>query len=70
MRISYERYLDQILGGWIGKSMGGAVGARFEGNKSWIEIEPAEMVPEQMPPNADLDPQVHGPKQAAPRFND
>ena len=24
MRLSYERYLDQVLGGWIGKSMGGA----------------------------------------------
>ena len=58
MRITYERYLDQILGGWIGKSMGGAVGARFEGNKGWIEINPDEMFPDRMPPNDDLDLQV------------
>jgi ADP-ribosylglycohydrolase len=58
MRISYDQYLDQILGGWIGKSMGGAMGARWEGYKGWIEIKPDEMFPEQMPPNDDLDLQV------------
>lgn len=58
MQISYERYLDQIMGGWIGKSMGGAIGARFEGNKGWIEIDPSEMFPVKMPPNDDLDLQV------------
>lgn len=58
MRLSYERYLDKILGGWIGKSMGGAIGARFEGYKGWIEIKPEEMFPEELPPNDDLDLQI------------
>jgi len=58
MQISYDNYLDKILGGWIGKSIGGAIGARFEGNKSWIEISPDEMFPEKLPPNDDLDLQV------------
>ena len=58
MQLGYDRYLDQVLGGWIGKSMGGAVGARFEGNKGWIEIAPQEMFPDRMPPNDDLDLQV------------
>ncbi len=58
MELSYDRYLDKILGGWIGKSMGGAIGARFEGNKGWIEIAPEEMFPAEMPPNDDLDLQV------------
>ncbi|MDI7274559.1 MAG: ADP-ribosylglycohydrolase family protein [Anaerolineae bacterium] len=58
MRISYDRYLDQVLGGWIGKSIGGAVGARFEGHKGWIEIAPGEMFPKEIPPNDDLDLQV------------
>jgi ADP-ribosylglycohydrolase len=58
MHLDYERYLDQVLGGWIGKSMGGAVGARYEGNKGWIEISPDEMFPERMPPNDDLDLQI------------
>jgi len=58
MRLDYEVYLDKVLGGWIGKSMGGAIGARFEGNKSWIEIDPGDMFPAEMPPNDDLDLQV------------
>jgi hypothetical protein len=58
MQLSYERYLDQILGGWIGKSMGGAIGARFEGYKGWTELRPEEMFPSSMPPNDDLDLQV------------
>ena len=58
MRLTYERYLDQILGGWIGNSMGGAIGARFEGQKRWIEIEASEMFPPKLPPNDDLDLQV------------
>jgi len=58
MEISYDRYLDQVLGGWIGKSVGGTVGARFEGHKGWIEISPDEMFPEKLPPNDDLDLQV------------
>ncbi len=58
MQLSYTRYLDKILGGWIGKSAGGAIGARFEGTKGWIEISPDEMFPEEMPPNDDLDLQV------------
>ena len=58
MQLSYARYLDQILGGWIGKSMGGAIGARFEGYKGWIELAPDQMFPPTMPPNDDLDLQV------------
>jgi len=58
MQLSYDEYTDRILGGWIGKSMGGAVGARFEGYKGWIEITPQEMFPQELPPNDDLDIQV------------
>jgi len=58
MNLDYDTYLDRVLGGWIGKSMGGAVGARFEGHKGWIEIEAADMFPAKVPPNDDLDLQV------------
>jgi ADP-ribosylglycohydrolase len=58
LQLSYDRYLDMVLGGWIGKSMGGAIGARFEGYKGWIEIEASKMFPDTMPPNDDLDLQV------------
>jgi ADP-ribosylglycohydrolase len=58
MQLNYDRYLDQVFGGWIGKSMGGAIGARFEGNKGWIEIPSGDMFPAVTPPNDDLDLQV------------
>ena len=58
MNLTYDRYLDQVLGGWIGKSIGGTIGARFEGYKGWIEISPDEMFPDEIPPNDDLDIQV------------
>lgn len=58
MRISYHDYEQRILGGWIGKSIGGAVGARFEGNKNWIEVPPDQFMPDELPPNDDLDLQV------------
>jgi len=56
--LDYSRYLDAVLGGWIGKSIGGSIGARFEGNKAWIEIDPANFFPDSIPPNDDLDLQV------------
>ncbi|HIC89214.1 MAG TPA: hypothetical protein EYP04_07400 [Anaerolineae bacterium] len=58
MHLSYSDYLDKIYGGWIGKSAGGAIGARFEGFKGWVEINPAQLFPKTMPPNDDLDLQV------------
>lgn len=58
MILSYERYLDKVLGGWIGKSLGGTIGARFEGDKRWIEVEAKNLFPDEIPPNDDLDLQV------------
>ena len=58
MQLSYECYLDQIYGGWIGKSMGGAAGACFEGTKEWLDLRPEEMLPRVVPPNDDLDMSV------------
>lgn len=58
LSIPYERYLDAVLGGWIGKSIGGAVGARYEGYKGWVEVTADKMWPDKLPPNDDLDLQV------------
>ena len=58
MQLSYEQYLDKVLGGWIGKCIGGTIGARFEGNKDWVEILPDEMFPDVVPSNDDLDLQI------------
>ncbi len=58
MQITYADYFDRILGGWLGKCIGGTIGARFEGEKQWIEMTPDQLFPEKVPPNDDLDLQV------------
>ncbi|NQU44162.1 ADP-ribosylglycohydrolase family protein, partial [bacterium] len=58
MRLRYKDYEDKVLGGWIGKSIGGALGARFEGCKAWIDLEINEIIPDELPPNDDLDLQI------------
>jgi ADP-ribosylglycohydrolase len=56
--LNYDDYLDRIYGGWIGKAIGGTIGARFEGQKRWIEVERDSLFPDTIPPNDDLDLQV------------
>jgi len=58
VRISYQAYLNKIYGGWLGKSIGGTIGARFEGQRKVIDIAPGEFFPEVIPPNDDLDLQM------------
>ena len=56
LTLTYDAYLDKVLGGWLGKCIGGTIGARFEANKTWIEVD--ELFPDKVPPNDDLDMQV------------
>ncbi|MBN2712628.1 MAG: ADP-ribosylglycohydrolase family protein, partial [Planctomycetes bacterium] len=58
MNITYDEYYNRIHGGWLGKCIGGTIGARFEGHKEWIEIEPDKLFPDKIPPNDDLDLQI------------
>ena len=58
MNLPHNEYIDRIHGGWLGKCIGGTIGARFECVKEWIEIEPKDLFPETIPPNDDLDLQI------------
>ncbi len=58
MRLLYDEYLDRIYGGWLGKCIGGTIGDRFECNKTWIDIAPEDLFPDEIPPNDDLDLQM------------
>lgn len=58
MKLSYRDYEDKILGGWIGKSIGGTLGAEHEGVRTWIDLETKDIIPEKLPPNDDLDLQI------------
>lgn len=56
--IPYSQYLDKVLGGWIGKSIGGVIGARLENHKELKSFTTDDLWPDQMVPNDDLDLQV------------
>jgi ADP-ribosylglycohydrolase len=58
MKISYDSYLDKVLGGWIGKSIGGTLGCDHEGFMIWMDLKWEELIPKKVPPNDDLDLQV------------
>ena len=57
-KIAYEEYLDKILGCWIGKCIGGTIGAQVEGTKELMNFTLDTAFPEEIPPNDDLDLQV------------
>lgn len=56
--ISYSKYLNKVHGGWLGKCIGGAVGAMQENNKSIMNYTIENIFPDEIPPNDDLDLQV------------
>lgn len=57
-RIEYKEYLDKVYGCWIGKCVGGTIGAPFEGAKELFDFEYDPAIVENMLPNDDLDLQV------------
>ncbi len=56
--ITYEEYFDKILGGWLGKSIGGTIGAPCEAHKILGDMTVDNCWPEKIYPNDDLDIQV------------
>lgn len=58
MTLSYDDYHDKVLGGWVGKSAGGILGAPIEGLKRFNDIALSEQLFETTYPNDDLDLQV------------
>ncbi|WNR45966.1 ADP-ribosylglycohydrolase family protein [Paenibacillus roseipurpureus] len=56
--ISYQTYLNKVHGGWIGKCIGGTIGALMENNKELMDFTLDNVFPEEIPPNDDLDLQL------------
>lgn len=56
--LDYQTYYDRILGGWIGKSLGGIIGAPYECHKQFNKADYNNLWPKQLYPNDDLDIQV------------
>lgn len=57
-KLDYNTYQDKVLGGWIGKSAGGILGAPMEGYKRFNDIQLSEDLFDTNYPNDDLDLQV------------
>jgi len=56
--LSYERYQDKVLAGWIGKSIGGVIGAPLENHKFYHDLTVDRLWPETVGANDDLDIQI------------
>jgi len=56
--LDYSVYFDKVFGGWVGKCIGGAIGAQVEGQKRLHNFTEENVFPEKWPPNDDLDLQV------------
>jgi len=56
--ISYSEYYDKVYAGWIGKCIGGNIGAAVENNKYLMDLKESEVFPDDIPPNDDLDLQL------------
>ena len=56
--LSYPAYYDKVLGGWLGKSLGGVIGVPFENHKQFSRMTEENIWPDTMGANDDLDIQV------------
>ncbi len=57
-RLNWDTYVDRVLGAWIGKSLGGSIGAPYESHKMFGEVSEEVCWPSIIYPNDDLDIQV------------
>lgn len=58
MKLNKKQYYDKVQGCWIGKNIGGTIGAPFEGTKDMPEIEGYTTPKGEPLPNDDLDLQL------------
>jgi ADP-ribosylglycohydrolase len=56
--LSYPAYYDKVLAGWLGKSLGGVIGAPFENHKQFSLMTEENIWPDALGANDDLDIQV------------
>ena len=56
--LTYQDYYDKVLAGWLGKSLGGVIGAPFENHKMFGHETEDNIWPDALAINDDLDIQV------------
>lgn len=58
LKCTYDNYYNKVLGGWLGKTIGGTLGAPYEGQKEMLNLAFYDPVPQGSAPNDDLDLQL------------
>lgn len=58
IQLGYGRYREKVHAGWLGKCLGGTIGAPFENHKCWDPLPLDALWPSEIIPNDDLDIQV------------
>ena len=58
MKIETNTYKEKVAGCFVGKSVGGTLGMKYEGDLNYNNVEYYDPVPDTMIPNDDLDLQV------------
>jgi len=58
LKLDYKDYRAKIYAGWMGKSLGGTIGARMENHKTRMHLTREELWPEKIMPNDDMDIQI------------
>ncbi|MDD5698709.1 MAG: ADP-ribosylglycohydrolase family protein [Victivallaceae bacterium] len=58
IKLSYRDYYDKVLAGWLGKSLGGVIGAPFENHKMFGHKTAEQLWPDTLAVNDDLDIQM------------
>lgn len=56
--LEYSRLFNKIQAGWLGKSIGGAIGAPVENHKRFAHAKSEDIWPDRIMPNDDLDIQL------------
>ena len=56
--LNFEEYTKKVIGCFVGKSVGGTLGMKYEGDRNTHNVTFYDPVPDKMLPNDDLDLQV------------
>ena len=58
MKLNFESYKDKVRACWIGKNIGGTIGAPYEGKREVLDIKGFSTASKEVIPNDDLDLQL------------
>ncbi|MBQ8356988.1 MAG: hypothetical protein IJX39_04170 [Clostridia bacterium] len=58
MKLNFDTYKDKVRACWVGKNIGGTMGAPYEGKRQVLDVKGFVTKPGEVLPNDDLDLQL------------